>query len=155
MVDALPVITPSASSISVQYADPISAATITINDDGAGSSLTAATQWKLNSASSYTSVLPFDHSLNEKGTAGTHSRTWELSGIAKVAPGNTIIRVTVSYENCSAYIDLPLTVTPENVWYISFVFIFQSKSDRVRGYMTAIGRLLPKGHEIAFTTLKI
>jgi hypothetical protein len=112
-INQLPVFTAPVSTTlpDVQYSDPVNT-TITVTDDGAGSALTASTQWKLG-AGSFTSGLPANLTLIVAST-GAYSRTWTLGGIANVAPGVYTIRVTVADVLCSSYVDLSLTVTKEN-----------------------------------------
>ncbi|MEJ7681434.1 MAG: Ig-like domain-containing protein [Segetibacter sp.] len=114
IVNAVPVFTsPAVTNLpNVQYSDPINPVTVTVSDDGAGSSLSATTQWKTGSGD-WNTGLPSDLSLNETNT-DANSRSWALSGKANVAPGIYTIRITVSDGSCSSFKDLSLTVTQED-----------------------------------------
>ena len=94
-VNDAPKVSNSQGSQNVQYSDPIAAVTITATDeDTAGSSLTASSEFKKDSGS-FGNGLPSGLSL-ELASTSANDRTWTLSGTANVAPGTYVVRVTVS-----------------------------------------------------------
>src|SRR6185437_3576287 len=88
--------TASAMSIgSPQYSDPVTQVTITGNDiDSLGSSLIASAKWSTNGGATFTNGLLNGLTLTP-GTPTLTSETWTLGGVALVAPGTYLVRVTV------------------------------------------------------------
>ena len=116
-----PVITSiSSTTPSANYGDvftllaPITTISATDIDS---TTLTATTSWKLNGGSTFTSGLPDSGTMPgglvlENTATGTGSGTWVLRGVADLAPGTYIIRVTINDgDGGSAFQDITLTVS--------------------------------------------
>ena len=108
----------SPSGDTVQYSDPIETITITATDV-VYDTMNALEYWSTDGVN-FTTGLPdamtiaggltFSGDANQVGTGA-----WTLSGIADLAPGTYIVRVTVSDEDgASNHVDIPIEVLQED-----------------------------------------
>jgi hypothetical protein len=77
-------------------------------DDGTTTPLTVSTQLNKNGGD-FVPGLP-----NGLSWLNPSAGTWTINGVADVAPGIYIIKIEADDGQCSSYVDLTLTVTPED-----------------------------------------
>jgi len=117
----------------VQYSDPISVVTITAVDVPADV-MNASTSYNIDGGETFTAGLPdamtITGGLDLTGSPDqVGEATWVLSGIADLAPGVYIIRVTVADEDGdSSYAQTTITVVPEDACatYVGAEFVSTS-----------------------------
>lgn len=129
------------ASQSVQYSDPITDVTITATDVAADMPLSASTSWNKDGGSMQAD-LPNGLTLTSWGcttSGGTGTCTWTLTGRALVAPGEYIIRVTVSDDDGgSNYTDITITVTKEDAraGYTGALFVSTESTSSLKATVT-------------------
>ncbi len=110
-----PVVNVAPASQSVLNGDPIASVAITGTDTSLDTPLAIATEWNLNGGS-FTAGLPGWLALTDNGctTSGNDGTcAWTLAGTALTAPGNYIVRVTVSDDSGGASsAEIRITVLP-------------------------------------------
>jgi hypothetical protein len=112
-VNALPVI-PNIT-INALYAEALNT-TVTVTDDGAGSSLSIVSptpKWKKSTDLTYTAGLPNGVTLTSVLPAAAHSKDWTVGGAANIAPGTYYIQITVYDGMCSSTKDITLNVSAQ------------------------------------------
>lgn len=105
-VNELPVIIPSASSVTVQYSDPVDIS-ITVTDDGI-TTPEASTQFNTNGGA-FVPGLP-----NGLSWVNPSDGIWKIKGIADVAPGVYVVRIKANDEQCPSHIEIAIRVTQED-----------------------------------------
>jgi hypothetical protein len=116
-----PVVINNRSAQTVKYSEVIAAVTVSASDiDNVFSELTASTAWKKSTDVSFTSGLPQALSLT-LGAGSGNTRSWSLAGNMNVAPGDYVVRVTVSDNtndpnatSNAGYTDIAFTVVRED-----------------------------------------
>jgi hypothetical protein len=128
-----PLVTADILNQGVQYSDPIAEVTITATDVPADV-MNASTSYSTDGGATFTAGLPdamtITGELDLTGDADqVDDGIWVLSGVADLAPGVYVIRVTVADEDGGeGWVDITITVIPEDAFatYVGAEFVSTS-----------------------------
>jgi hypothetical protein len=98
----------------VQYSDPITDVTILAEDNDPGSEMWSEVCYSTNGGTSFSSGLPSAIVLTADDASG-NTRTWTLSGYARVFPGTYLIKVKITDGvGCFSTINITICVKKED-----------------------------------------